>query len=331
MSVRRSLLRRLKGAAGGFIDPAALDPDDAGFQPGDDGDDDPLGGRPLPQRPAPHPAANHLVLIVLDSCRWDTFMEAEPTNLLRLGEPRRRWSYASWTGPSHYNLLTGLLPHASPTRVFASEVYKTEFARFSERLGTDVSFEGLLPGLWLPTFLRWGLGYRTIARTSLPVLNEATGINRDFDDYRLMPRHDDMAAMLPELRFEGSRPTFHMLNVGETHYPYSTPEDDDVELPHLAGVRGAVRQLQGGGVVAASDAPAWFDEAMMQRLRSRQVDAVRHVDGVVGQLFDVAPPGTWFVVTSDHGELFGEGGYFGHGPIAHDKVFEVPLIEGRIR
>jgi hypothetical protein len=33
-------------------------------------------------------------------------------------------------------------------------------------------------------------------------------------------------------------------------------------------------------------------------------------------------------VTSDHGELFGEDGWFGHGPIVHDKVLEVFLVEG---
>jgi glucan phosphoethanolaminetransferase (alkaline phosphatase superfamily) len=34
------------------------------------------------------------------------------------------------------------------------------------------------------------------------------------------------------------------------------------------------------------------------------------------------------IVTSDHGELFGEERYFGHGPIAHEKVLEVPFVEG---
>ena len=43
------------------------------------------------------------------------------------------------------------------------------------------------------------------------------------------------------------------------------------------------------------------------------------------------PPGTWVTVTSDHGELFGEGGWFGHGPVVHEKVFEVPLVEGLAR
>jgi len=45
----------------------------------------------------------------------------------------------------------------------------------------------------------------------------------------------------------------------------------------------------------------------------------------------VVPPNTHIMVTSDHGELFGEDGYFGHGPIIHEKVFEVFFVEGRIK
>jgi len=33
-------------------------------------------------------------------------------------------------------------------------------------------------------------------------------------------------------------------------------------------------------------------------------------------------------VTSDHGELFGEDRFFGHGPVCHEKVLEVPFVEG---
>jgi hypothetical protein len=45
----------------------------------------------------------------------------------------------------------------------------------------------------------------------------------------------------------------------------------------------------------------------------------------------MVPPHTYVTVTADHGELFGEGGYFGHGPINHEKVYEVPFVEGKIR
>ena len=49
------------------------------------------------------------------------------------------------------------------------------------------------------------------------------------------------------------------------------------------------------------------------------------------RLFDIVPAGTYVTVTADHGELFGEDGFFGHGPIQHDKVYEVPFLEGKIR
>ena len=39
----------------------------------------------------------------------------------------------------------------------------------------------------------------------------------------------------------------------------------------------------------------------------------------------------WLVLTSDHGELFGEEDYFGHGPVAHEKLLEVPFLEGLVR
>jgi glucan phosphoethanolaminetransferase (alkaline phosphatase superfamily) len=50
----------------------------------------------------------------------------------------------------------------------------------------------------------------------------------------------------------------------------------------------------------------------------------------VGRFMDRCPQNTYFMIMSDHGELFGEDGYFGHGPIFHEKVFEVFYLEGRL-
>ena len=69
----------------------------------------------------------------------------------------------------------------------------------------------------------------------------------------------------------------------------------------------------------------------VQRMRSRQVRAVQAIDAIFEELFDLLPENTWVTVTSDHGELFGEDGYFGHGPIQHAKVLEVPFVEGLLR
>ena len=66
-------------------------------------------------------------------------------------------------------------------------------------------------------------------------------------------------------------------------------------------------------------------------MHQRQIRAVRAVDKAIEELFDILPSNTFVTITSDHGELFGEGGFFGHGPIQHEKVLEVPFIEGKIR
>jgi len=58
---------------------------------------------------------------------------------------------------------------------------------------------------------------------------------------------------------------------------------------------------------------------------------VRYLNDVFVRLFDSVPPNTYITVTADYGELFGEEGYFGHGPINHEKVYEVPFVEGKIR
>src|SRR3954467_6472277 len=267
----------------------------------------------------------NLVVVVLDSLRYDSWVSAEPATLAQLGPVERRWSYATWTAPSHYNLLMGLLPHTSPPEVYASEYYKQDFLRYGVRLGVpDMEFKSLLPSIFLPTSLKHRLGYRTHARVSMPVLNEHTVINRDFDSYRLMPKHNDMAAILTDMDFDDSAPSFYLLNVGETHYPYALPDEDPSQWPRISGVHGVFKHLD-----EAEDGPGdFFDTEQMEQLRQRQVRSVRYIDGLFERVFDIVPPNTWLIVTSDHGELFGEDGYFGHGPVQHDKVNEVPFVEG---
>src|SRR5262245_32059946 len=96
----------------------------------------PLGPSALGLGPRPDPRAeNNFVVVILDSCRFDSFVEAAPKTITKLGTPQKRWTYASWTAPSHYNLLTGLMPHTSPPNVYASEYYKEDFYEYNRRLG----------------------------------------------------------------------------------------------------------------------------------------------------------------------------------------------------
>lgn len=278
---------------------------------------------------------NNYIIVILDSCRFDSFERAAPKAMPRLGEVERRWSYASWTAPSHFNLLTGLLPHSSPKGVYASEYYKRDFLKFNERFGAaDFEFRSLVPKLYLPCFLQERLGYRTHARVSLPVINPKTILNQGFDSYQLMEKHNDMRAMVKGMQFSPERPSFYLLNVGETHYPYALPDEPPDEWPRISGVHGVFKHLDEeivGGKLVGGEPETFFDQAKLKMLHDRQIEAVRHIDRVVEELFDLVPPNTYITITSDHGELFGEEGYFGHGPIQHEKVYEVPFVEGKLR
>lgn len=295
------------------------------------------------QKPEPQ-ADNHFVIVILDSCRYDAFMAAQTKTIQRIsgGRVEKRYTYASWTAPSHYNLLTGLLPHTSPAGVYASEYYKEDFYNYNQRLGskgTDIDFAAMVPTLWLPTFLQMKLGYDTHARVSLPVLNPRTGINRAFDSFQLMESHNDMAAMIPTMSFDSGRPQFYLLNVGETHYPYAKPDEDSSMWPRISGVNGVFRKMNaqleergdGEGDGRFKEDFQFFDQDKLDELKERQIDAVRYLDGVFEALYDTVPKNTHIIVTADHGELFGEAGYFGHGPIMHEKCFEVPYLEGLVR
>jgi hypothetical protein len=218
--------------------------------------------------------------------------------------------------------------------VYASEYYKKDFLQFNERLGyDDIEFRSVVPKMFLPTFLKDTLGYRTNALVSLPVLNPKTILNNGFDRYQLMEKHNDMRAMVRQMTFSEEQPSFYLLNVGETHYPYALPDEPPDQWPRISGVHGVFKHLDdevvGGKLLVRKE--KFFDNKKLEALRDRQVAAVKYLDGVVEELFDLVPKNTYITILADHGELFGEDGYFGHGPIFHEKVWEVPFVEGKLR
>src|SRR3546814_6674606 len=74
----------------------------------------------------------------------------------------------------------------------------------------------------------------------MPVLNPLSHLNRHFDDYKLMANHNDFAGMIKEIEFDEDEPSFHFLNLGETHYPYML---DPGTLPHISGVHGVFKRM----------------------------------------------------------------------------------------
>ena len=269
----------------------------------------------------------------MDSCRYDSFESAKVSNFSKIGKLEKRYSYASWTSPSHYTFLMGMIPHTSPDGVFASNVYREEFKKWTDRIGSEsnLTFADFVPELNLVKRLN-DLGYRTVGKVSLPVLNPKTSMSVYFDDYKLMDDHNNFKGMVEEIDFLDNKPTFYFLNLGETHYPYMLKDDS---LPHISGVHGVFKNLDDFIIhkedAGSYDAGNFFTHPEMQRLKEQQIKTVKYCDTVFADLLKKCPPNTYFIITADHGELFGEDGYFGHGPIMHEKVFEVPFIEGKFK
>lgn len=273
---------------------------------------------------------NNLVFIIFDSCRFDSFTNAATPNISRLGPVEKRYSFASWTYPSHAVYLMGACPHKSPKGVFASEVYREDFAKWAGRLNMqDITFKNFVPRLSLAAFLR-AQGYLTKAMVSLPVLNQATVLNQHFDSWELMPSHNDFNAMIEKISFQKDRPTFYFLNVGETHYPYTLPGEKADSLPRIHGVHGVFKHMDDLlNKDSVEDSSEFFNMDQLEILREKQRSNVEYLDKLFEKLYAKTPENTHFIVTADHGECFGEDGYFGHGPVMHEKVFEVFFLEGK--
>lgn len=270
-----------------------------------------------------------LIYIIMDSCRFDSYRKAKTPNMDRIAKGEMRYSYASWTAPSHHSIFMGQVAHTAPKRVLASEVYKKDFAKWVGRTGIpDLSFKNFVPELSLAKVLGKN-GYRTVGRVSMPVLNPLTAFSRFFDEYKLMKDHNDFKGMVEEVSFSADQPSYYFMNLGETHYPYMLKDE---QLPKISGVHGVVKGMD-DAIARSSDIadeaePEFFTKAEMKALHDQQVRCVEYVDDVLGALMDKAPKGTHFIIAADHGECFGEGDYFGHGPVMHRKVFEVPFLEG---
>lgn len=266
----------------------------------------------------------NLLYIIIDSARFDTFAEAQTPNMRNLGKPERRFSYAGWTSPSHFVYLMGLTPHLNPMGVFASEVYKNDYKQWASRLKIQgLTMKDFVPSFSLPKFLK-SHGYKTAAMVSMPIINQHTILSAHFDSYELMPRYDDFGAMIEKIHFQPSAPSFYFLNLGEAHYPYMIPPG---ELPPITGEKGVIIR-QGDPNPGADPTEYYFNLKHLKYFRERQVAAIAHLDKLIGRLLQKCPKDTYVIITSDHGELFGEAGFFGHGPIVHEKVFEVPYLEG---
>ncbi|MDH3732869.1 MAG: sulfatase, partial [Gemmatimonadota bacterium] len=284
----------------------------------------------------------NVVLIVLDTVRSDDlglYGYPLPTTpvLDALGREgvvfERAYSTAPWTLPAHAALFTGQYPSDSP-------------ADWETGLG-DAD----------PTLAEWfgGRGYSTGGFIgNLIYLTREMGVQRGFQRYEDYPVSWRMVVnssilgrriALSAMRLTGSdqrlvyksatslrervlgwvdtrdEPFFAFLNFMDAHAPYLPP-------PEFASGFGPERV--GPAMADLSEKSDWT-EAELRAERAAYDGSIAYVDAEIGRILDgLRERGildeTLVIVTSDHGEQFGEKGLVDHGNSLYRTVLEVPLI-----
>jgi arylsulfatase len=182
-------------------------------------------------------------------------------------------------------------------------------------------------------------GYATAAFVSSPVLDLFRWFQQGFDVYdsrltvdpvRGRERHAEATtdAVLAWARVSARPPWFLWVHFQDPHGPYDPPETDPArDAPGDAALEILATQSGRGGIPAYQALPGLFTAAAYER---NYIAEIRYLDAHVKRLVDGLDalgnaPGVW--LTADHGEAFGEDGFFfAHGhSVALDQI-RVPLL-----
>jgi arylsulfatase A-like enzyme len=298
--------------------------------------------------PAPSESPNILVILV-DALRADhlsCYGYARPTSphVDRITQQgvlfEKAFPTSSWTLPSHASLLTGRYPyehgadwsrpqalldrrHPTLAEALRSRGYRT--GAFSANLFWFTRPMGFGRG-----FIRFEDYFHSIgdmaSRTLYGRVIEKFVLQRlGFEDIPARKRASDInRALLNWADGERNKPFFAFLNYMDTHDPYLPPQPYRDQFSKLKNPGGILNWRVG------RHHPPMTAEQLQSEIDAYD-GAVAYVDDHIGKLLmELQKRGLTdnmlVVITSDHGESFGEHGVFLHGNGLYREEIQVPLI-----
>ena len=160
-------------------------------------------------RPIPIRGAHNYVLIILDSCRFDSFVQAKPTFMNKSLEHYKD-DGAMHLGQHQHTIISCLdfFHMTTQPMLLQAQYTKKSYFNLLDRLNIpNIQFEHMLPRMWLPQYLQ-SLGYYTQAIVSMPVINPSTPIAVDFDEYTLLKKHNNLRGAFRFMKFFHNAPHF---------------------------------------------------------------------------------------------------------------------------
>jgi arylsulfatase A-like enzyme len=273
-------------------------------------------------------APPNIILIVIDTMRADHlstygYPRLTTPNLTKFADDSirfdRAYATASWTVPSHASLFTGL---------------------YSIGHGATQEGERLDDDLQTAAELLAAAGYRTAAFSNNPWVSALSNMTQGFEHVAAMWKdkpalsesgfpHPTNQAVFRWLT-EVDEPFFLFVNYMESHWPYEAPRryQDRFVARNLPET---LRKRSGFPALRWYLASSRFSDELVA-LRTALYDAeLSYVDAVVGELLawlktEGLADDSMIVVTSDHGENFGDKGHQGHAFSLYDTTVRVPLF-----
>jgi arylsulfatase A-like enzyme len=244
----------------------------------------------------------------------------------------RAWATGAWTLPTHASMLTGRLVSnhgarfaISDSNVALSAVFEGDFfaKHKASRLPEDeVTLAELLSER----------GYATAAFGGGPWLAPPFGLMQGYQlaDTEVTSVEGRSAADLTDrmIAWLGSvpadQPIHALINFFDPHSPYDPPPGFD-DLP---GARIPLIQEQDQIFINAG---ARLGKVQRTAVIDRYDGEIRYMDFHLGRLLAALRDAgryedSFIIVVGDHGELFGEHGFMGHGRWLYEGVLRVPLI-----
>ena len=288
-------------------------------------------GAPEPSREAPR---FNLVLISIDTLRADhvgAYGYPLPTtpHIDGLAQDGLRLSqcvaHAPMTLASHASLLTSLLPQHHGASIPRESRLSDDAVTLAEVLAEH--------------------GYHTASFNGGIQLDAAYGLDRGFDVYESTRAHDARAPALtgPEDRMrhvveraigwlnETPEPFFLFLHSYEIHHPY-TPDAEHLRLFDADYAGDLPDQISVELLERINDDDEPLPPEDLAHIVHAYDAELRSADEAIGRLVAYLQQrslydDTLIVVTSDHGEEFGEHGWVGwHAHTLYDELLLVPLI-----
>jgi len=284
---------------------------------------------------------HNTLFITLDSCRWDTYQQAKTPVMDKIGRAKLAETPGNYTLPAHASFFIGILPEVMDES--ADPYYTKDGAqlwRMAVASKPDREVGVLLEGRSIQEgYRKRNLQIRGFAGTS-HFLSPQDPLRKcfltgEFTHFSKYCKSGDVHLMYPRdpntLPFshideiadsvKGVDNWFIFINSNETHFPYHIEEVNDASLDELIQYR---RRYRSG----RNDPEKRYNyDNGGNKLHKLQVGALEFVDTAIGKLLQRLPPQKpiLIVICGDHGEAFGENGYWGH-VINEPEVLQVPLL-----